>query len=204
MNINNTLKNIIKKLMKVVLILLILIGTGLAGYASWFSIEKEKKIKFFTEETPNFFKDIEWSPTRNFWQSLDDGNLDKYGEEQEGYDSKGRLVFRHVLLNQDIPIVAYYFSGPSSAATDYSHIILQWVIECDPKKILTEENGRDRSDLTCSSSGKYVSTVLTYFHSDSRPIPKVEIGGFSYWTIEWRLDKKKMKRNKALKGSILD
>ena len=190
MNINNTLKNIIKKLMKVVLILLILIGTGLAGYASWFSIEKEKKITFFTEETPNFFKDIEWSPTRNFWQSLSYGNLDRYGEDQEGYDSKGRLVIRHVLMNEDIPVVAYYFSG----GDDLNVQSTIWIIDCKPGLKLEEE-------LICWKNGKFVNNMRSWNYFTSG---KISMSGFSYRSQTYEIDRKKLERNKKLKGSFSD
>ena len=47
MDIIKTLKNIMKKLKKVALILLVLIGIGVAGYTSWLVIEAEKKLTFF-------------------------------------------------------------------------------------------------------------------------------------------------------------
>ena len=190
MDIIKTLKNIVKKLMKVVLILLVIIGTGIVGYASWLSIEAEKKLTFFTEDTPVWFKDIEWSPVRNLWESATYGNLDVYGDEQEGYDSKGRLVIRHVLIDEDIPVVAYYFSGGDNLNVQSTI----WIIDCEPGLKLEEE-------LICWKNGKFVHNMREW---TSMNRGKLSMSGFSYWSQTYEIDREKLERNKKLKGSFTD
>ena len=191
-----------KKLMKVVFILLVLIGIGIGGYTSWLVIEKEKKLTFFTEDGPKEFREIEWSPTNSLWQGFISGDGD-YGEKQEGYSSKGRLIFRHVQLDRDVPAVGYYF-GLMPQVNQFS---LHWVTDCEPGKSLKVVNyeGKDR-DLYCTNNGKsliYGGTV----NPDGSLFQKhqwIDMSGFIFNPDRYGFDWKKLERNVALKGAFFD
>ena len=206
MNIIKIIKKIIKKLLKIAIILLILIGIGFGAYTFWIVKQSEEKLTFFLEDQPKNFKGIEWKPVRSVWETLatNIGRLPEYGDAQEGYDSEGRLVFRHVQLNEEIPVVAYYFSS----SKDFNILSIHWVIDCEPMKIFNQtDKETGRSNLACWKNGKSVNTgrmVNSYSGQLFQQYKWVEMSGFSYWPSRWYFDWDKMARNKNLKGSILD
>jgi hypothetical protein len=189
------IKKFIKNLLKVFVFLIILCGVIFAGYSTWIFLQLDKKLTFFKENQPEQFSKIEWTTNRTFWESLT-YDITEFGDIQEGYDAEGRLVYKHVLMNEEVPVVAYYFGG----GENYDILSVHWIVDCEPNKIFIEvEKETGTSNLSCWKDGK---SVVTGRMINQEYMPKVVMGGFSYWPINWQLDMRKLRRNKLMKGSI--
>jgi hypothetical protein len=126
-----------------------------------------------------------------------------YGEKQEGYNSKGRLVFRHVQLDEEIPVVGYYFA----LMTQVYQLSIDWITDCEPEKTVKEFDMEGvPHNLYCLSNGKLLNTTRIVGRSGklSQQLQWVEIAGFSFWHERYGFDWDKLERNVALKGGFFD